>query len=96
MSMQIDDKAFQQYLLETHVTVQKEHTKWNIEMLQELIEGPLLNHKRLDEAIKGSRFIKKVMAFFHPFSHRFSDLKKSRVRCLSLVFFPLKLISFLV
>lgn len=56
--------------------ITKDHTKWNLETLQELIEGPLLNHKRMEEAIRVSRYIRKLMAFFHPFSHRFSDLPK--------------------
>ena len=101
LSMQMDDKTFQNLLLETQVRtcpdgnsqctqsypfaqvmVTKDHTKWNLDMLQELIEGPLLNHKRMEEAIKVSRYIRKLMAFFHPFSHRFSDLSKVRHRCL--------------
>ena len=57
----------------------KDNTKWNFEMLQELIEGPLLNPKRLEEAIKVSRFMRRLMSFFHPFSHRFSDLPRKQV-----------------
>ena len=56
----------------------KDQTKWNFEVLQELIEGPLLNPKRMEEAIKVSRYIRKLMSFFHPFNHRFSDLSKSK------------------
>ncbi|KAF8967140.1 Rapamycin-insensitive companion of mTOR, N-term-domain-containing protein [Flammula alnicola] len=41
-------------------------TQWNFETLQELIEGPF------------SRFIRRLMSFFHPFSHRFSDMKRTR------------------
>jgi rapamycin-insensitive companion of mTOR len=52
----------------------KEHMKWNFEILQELIEGPLLNPKRMEEAIKVGRFIRRLVSFFHPFSHRFSDM----------------------
>ena len=58
----------------------KDYTKWNFETLQELIEGPLLNPKRMEEAIKLSKFIRRLMSFFHPFSHRFSDIPKLKVR----------------
>ncbi|KAF4617458.1 hypothetical protein D9613_006099 [Agrocybe pediades] len=78
MSMQMDDKTFQSSLLETQVMTTKDHTKWNFDMLQELIEGPLLNPKRMEEAIKVSRFVRRLMTFFHPFSHRFSDMKRTR------------------
>ena len=61
------------------MTNPKDHIKWNFDTLQELIEGPLLNPKRMEEAIKVSRFIRRLMSFFHPFSHRFSDMKRTRV-----------------
>ena len=64
------------------VMLTKEHSKWNFDTLQDLIEGPLLNPKRMEEAIKGARFIKRLMSFFHPFSHRFSDMIRSTVRLL--------------
>lgn len=61
------------------VLLTKDNTKWNFETLQELVEGPLLNPKRMEEAIKGSRFIRRLMSFFHPFSHRFSDMPRNKV-----------------
>lgn len=57
----------------------KDSAKWNFEMLQELIEGPLLNPKRLEEAIKVARFMRRLLSFFHPFTHRFSDLPRKQV-----------------
>ena len=79
MSMQMDDKTFQALLLDTQVMATKDHMKWNFETLQDLIEGPLHSAKRMEEAIKVSRYIRKVMSFFHPFSHRFSDLANTKV-----------------
>ncbi|TFK40828.1 Rapamycin-insensitive companion of mTOR, N-term-domain-containing protein [Crucibulum laeve] len=76
MSMQMDDRTFQACLLETQVMLTKDYTKWNFDTLQELIEGPLLNPKRMEEAIKVSRFIRRLMNFFHPFAHRFSDIPR--------------------
>ncbi|TDL23281.1 hypothetical protein BD410DRAFT_858667 [Rickenella mellea] len=78
LGMQMDDRAFQATLLETQVMLTKDHTKWNFDTLSDLIEGPLLNPKRLEEAIKVSKFVKRLMSFFHPFSHRFADIKKSK------------------
>ncbi|KAJ7069741.1 Rapamycin-insensitive companion of mTOR, N-term-domain-containing protein [Mycena amicta] len=81
MSMQMDDKTFQSSLLETQVMLTKDHTVWKFELLQELIEGPLLNPKRLEEAIKVSRFIRRLLAFFHPFGSgtRFCELPRTKV-----------------
>jgi hypothetical protein len=33
----------------------------------------------MEEAIKLSRFLKRLMTFFHPFSHRFSDIERTTV-----------------
>lgn len=95
MGMQMDGEAFRAILLETQVRhlhlrspctptlsqvmSYKDHTKWNFDSLLDLIEGPLLNPKRMEEAIRGLRFIKRLTSFFHPFNHRFSDLPRSKV-----------------
>jgi len=78
MGLQMDDRTFQAALLETQVILTKDHTKWNFETLLDLIEGPLLNPKRMEEAIKLSKFLKRLMNFFHPFSHRFSDVERNK------------------
>ena len=72
----MDDKMFQAFLLDTQVMLTKDHAKWNFDTLQELVEGPLHNPKRMEEAIKVSRLIRRLMSFFHPFSHRFSDIER--------------------
>jgi hypothetical protein len=64
------------------VMLTKDHNKWNFETLLDLIEGPLLNPKRMEEAIKLSRFLRRLMNFFHPFSHRFSDIERIKVSTL--------------
>ncbi len=47
----------------------------------DLVEGPLLNSKRLDEAVKATKFIRRLFSFFHPFNNRFSSIKRTRVSC---------------
>jgi hypothetical protein len=79
MGMQMDDKVFQATLLDTQVMLTKDSSRWSFETLQDLIEGPLLNPKRMEEAIKVSRFIRRLMSFFHPFSYRFSDMPRTKV-----------------
>lgn len=74
----MDDKAFQTLLLDSQVMTTKDQTKWNFDVLQDLMEGPFLNPKRMEEAIKVSRYVRKLVSFYHPFSHRFSDLSRSK------------------
>lgn len=72
--MQIDDVAWKNLLLESQVLTTKEWQKWNFEAILAAFEGPLLNAARLNEAIKGTKFIRRVMAFFYPFEGPFPSL----------------------
>lgn len=56
----------------------KDHTKWNYALLLELVEGPLRNPRRLEEAFRVSKFGRRLMSFFHPYNRRFADIKKTR------------------
>ncbi|KAH9912683.1 Rapamycin-insensitive companion of mTOR, middle domain-containing protein [Epithele typhae] len=76
--IQVDDRTFQANLLETQVMLTKDHTKWSYDTLLDLIEGPLHNPKRMEEAIKVLKYIRRLMSFFHPFAHRYSDLSRSK------------------
>lgn len=56
----------------------KDFTKWNYDSIQEVVDGLMYNPKRLEEVIK-ARFIRRLMSFYSPFSHRFSDILRERV-----------------
>lgn len=101
LSMQIDDKSFQDTLMKTQVCllcplhrlcptffpqqvmVNKDATKWDLDIIMSLIEGPLLNPKRVEEAFRVLKWGKRLISFFHPLAYRFSTMKKSSVsgRC---------------
>lgn len=74
----IDDYGFKQLLADTQVLSTKTYTKWNWDALTELIKGPLLNPKRLDEAIKLTKFMKRLLSFYRPFKYRFSSIKRTK------------------
>lgn len=74
----IDDAHFRQLLMDTQVLNTKDYTKWSWESITELLQGPLLNPRRLDEAMRGKKFIKRLLAFYRPFSHRFSDINATK------------------
>jgi rapamycin-insensitive companion of mTOR len=78
MGVHIDDTSFKQLILETQVLNTKTYTKWNWDALSELIQGPLLNPKRLDEAIKTTKFMKRLLSFYRPFKYRFSSIKRTK------------------
>lgn len=78
MGIQIDDSHFRNLLLDTHVLSTKNYAKWHWDTLTELVQGPLLNHKRLEETIRATKFMKRLLAFFRPFTERFSKIKNTK------------------
>jgi len=75
----LDDRQFIQMINDSGIILNRDHTKWNYELIVDLLEGPLMNPKRLDEAIKATKFVRRLFAFFHPLNGRFSLVRRSRV-----------------
>ncbi|GAA5842816.1 hypothetical protein JCM11251_001496 [Rhodosporidiobolus azoricus] len=73
----MDDLTFRNLLLSTGVLSTKDHTKWALDILIEVIEGPLKNPKRLDEAMRATKFCRRLLGFFLPFVGRYSEIRKS-------------------
>lgn len=78
IGVQIDDNSFKQLLVDTQVLNTKTHSKWNWDALTDLIQGPLLNPKRLDDTVRNTKFMKRLMSFYRPFKYRFSSIKNTR------------------
>ncbi|KAI9820272.1 MAG: hypothetical protein M1827_005894 [Pycnora praestabilis] len=74
----VDEAQFRSLLLESQVLNSINHTKWKWDLIQFIIEGPLLNPKRLDEAIKATKFVKRLVGFYRPFKYRFSDIRNTK------------------
>ena len=74
----MDSERFRQLMLETQVINHSSYLKWKWDLLSGLIEGPLTNPKRLDEAIKTAKFMKRVVGFYRPFKQRFCNVRNTR------------------
>ncbi|KAF3770282.1 hypothetical protein M406DRAFT_33238 [Cryphonectria parasitica EP155] len=74
----VDEGAFRQLLVDSGVLSSSNYMKWNWEIILKLIEGPLTIGKRVDDANKASKFMKRLMGFYRPFKYRFSDVKSTR------------------
>ncbi|SAL99279.1 hypothetical protein [Absidia glauca] len=85
MGYAIDDVHFRQLLLDSQVLNTKDYTKWSWDNIVELLQGPLLNPKRLDEAMRGKKFIKRLLAFYRPFRHQFSDINCTKANVIRYV-----------
>lgn len=71
MNMAIDDSHFRNLIVETGVLTTKNFLRWNWDVLTELIQGPLMNPKRLEEAFKATKFMKRILSFYRPFKGKF-------------------------
>jgi rapamycin-insensitive companion of mTOR len=78
-TLSFDEATFRQMLLDTQVLTSGNYLKWNWDIILKIIEGPLLNGKRLDEAIKASKFIKRIMSFYRPFKYKFAEARNTRL-----------------
>ncbi len=77
-SMSFDDATFRQLLLESGILSSSNYSKWKWDVVLKVIEGPLTNGKRLEEAIKASKFIKRLASFYRPFKYKFSEIGNTR------------------
>ncbi|BFZ59731.1 hypothetical protein YB2330_000747 [Saitoella coloradoensis] len=78
MNLNIDDTHFRNMVMETQVPSTKNFTKWNWDTLLELVQGPLRNPKRLEESIRASHLMRRLISFFKPFKFRYSNMKKTK------------------
>ena len=75
----LDETTFRQLLVETQVLSSTNPVKWKWDIILRVIEGPLLDGKRLEEAIKASKFIKMIMSFYRPFKYKFAEIRATRI-----------------
>lgn len=71
----MDDVAFRGMLRDSMVTTTKELGMWQAPVIKELLEGPLLDPRRFDEALHGTKFVRRLVSFFRPSSARYAALR---------------------
>ena len=78
MSVDMDELRFRSILLETQVLTTANYLKWRWDLINDLVDGPLTSHKRLEESIKGSKFMKRLVGFYRPFKYRFCEIRNTK------------------
>lgn len=76
MGREVDDAKFRKMVYDSRVLQTKDFSKWNWNLIMELVEGPLLNVKQLDELVKSTKFIRRLLIFYRPLRLRFSAIDK--------------------
>lgn len=77
-SPMMDSARFRDLLRETQVPGHSSYVKWKWDIILGLIEGPLTNQKRLEEAMKEPKFLKRIVGFYRPFKQRFCLVRNTR------------------
>lgn len=78
LSVDMDEIQFRSLLVESLVVSSANYLKWKWDLILDIIEGPLLNGKRVEEAIKSTKFLKRLMGFYRPFKYRFSEARNTK------------------
>lgn len=78
LNLTMDEAQFRTAIMSTHVLNTVNYMKWKWDVIHNIVEGPLSNPKRLDEAIKGSKFMKRLVGFYRPFKYRFSMMRNTK------------------
>lgn len=76
LNREVDDIKFRKMVFDSKVLQTKEFTFWNWNVIQELLEGPLLNDKHLDELVKSTKFIRRLLIFYRPLRMRFANVNQ--------------------
>lgn len=78
LDIDMDDLQFRSLVLETQVLATVNFIKWRWDLINDIIEGPLLNPKRLEEVMKASKFLKRLTGFYRPLKYRFSEARNTK------------------
>jgi hypothetical protein len=72
---EIDDQKFNLRIKQSGVLQQKEFKKWNWPIINEILEGNLLTPARLEDVMKKTKFIKRLLNFFMPSKQHFINME---------------------
>ncbi|KAK3067837.1 hypothetical protein LTR53_015040, partial [Teratosphaeriaceae sp. CCFEE 6253] len=74
----MDETAFRAKMIDTQILNTVNYTKWDWPLILELVEGPMVNPKRLQEAMITSKMVHRLLGFLRPFKYRFSEAPNTK------------------
>ena len=77
-NLQTDEGQFRIMIVDSQVLNTLNYTKWRWDVILNIIDGPLVNPKRLDEALKASKFVHRVIGFYRPFKYNYCEIKNTK------------------
>ncbi|KAH6586295.1 hypothetical protein BASA50_000759 [Batrachochytrium salamandrivorans] len=77
VGLQVDELQLKTLLNDSEVIGMKDCSKWNWDVIEDIVSGPLLNPKRFDDLTRNSKFAARLIAYYRPSSRQFCDLPKN-------------------
>ena len=77
LSYDMDEIQFRSVMADSQVVAHAGYYKWKWEVINDIIDGPLRNPKRLEDA-KSTKFLKRLLGFYRPFKHTFADVRNTK------------------
>lgn len=74
----MDADHFRQAMADSQIPNHSQYLKWRWDLIHGLVEGPLTNPRRLEDAIRSPKFLKRLVGFYRPFKYRFSIIRNTR------------------
>ncbi|KAL8870420.1 MAG: hypothetical protein Q9174_003536 [Haloplaca sp. 1 TL-2023] len=78
IDIDMDEIRFRAAIVDTQILNHTKYIKWNWDLIEEIVNGPLRNPKLLNEAISGTKWLKRLLGFYRPFKYRFSDAPNTK------------------
>ena len=72
----VDDLKFRRMVYDSKVLQTKDFQYWNWNIILELLEGPLMNKTQLEELVRSTKFIRRLLVFYRPLRMRFSNVNQ--------------------
>jgi rapamycin-insensitive companion of mTOR len=80
LGIQMDDSKFKILMTESQVLAGRDFTCWNWDSIMELLQGPMMNPKRMEETLKTTKFFKRLLSFLRPSKKNFVEIRNSKVK----------------
>ncbi|KAI9348732.1 Rapamycin-insensitive companion of mTOR, N-term-domain-containing protein [Zopfochytrium polystomum] len=79
IGLQTEDSQFRGLTTEAEKLLStKEWSKWNWDLIAELLSALCVSPKRVDEVVKNTKILRRLLSFYRPLSRQFSEIKKTK------------------
>lgn len=76
-----DETYFRTLIRDSMLVTSKDFSAWNVAMVEELLDGPLHDPRRFEEALTSTKLIRRLLSFFRPSNLRFAALNQDEMGC---------------